>query len=82
MKHERAYTVLVHEDSDGSFWAEVEELPGCFGSGKNLADVETDIKQAIEVYIEALKELEQDIPEPTLRAPEDDSVRQWAIRVA
>ena len=81
MGHERAYTVLVHEDTDGSYWAEVEELPGCFGSGKTLAAVETDIRQAIEVYIEALKELGQDIPEGALEAP-DDNVRQWAIRVA
>lgn len=82
MGHERAYTVLVHEDTDGSYWAEVEELPGCFGSGRTLTDVETDIKQAIEVYIDALKELGQDIPAPTLEAPQDDNVRQWAIRVA
>lgn len=82
MGHERAYTVLVHEDTDGTYWAEVQELPGCFGSGKTLAAVEVDIKQAIEVYIEALKELGQDIPRPTLQAPDDDNVRQWAIRVA
>ena len=81
MGPERAYTVLVHEDTDGSFWAEVQELPGCFGSGKTLADVEVDIKQAIEVYIDALKELGQDIPVGTQQAP-DDNVRQWAIRVA
>ena len=81
MEHERAYTVLVHEEADGTYWAEVAELPGCFGSGETLADVETDIKQAIEVYIEALKELGQDIPEGSLQAP-DENVRQWAIRVA
>jgi predicted RNase H-like HicB family nuclease len=82
MGPERAYTVLVHPDVDGSYWAEVQALPGCFGSGKTLDAVQVDIKQVIEVYIGALRELGQDVPERTLDAPSDESVRQWAIRVA
>ncbi len=29
---------VVHEE-DGSYWAEVKELPGCFASGRNLEEL-------------------------------------------
>ena len=54
---ESEYTIVVHEDSDGSYWAEVAELPGCFGSALTLDELDIDIHEAIEVYLEAVAEL-------------------------
>ena len=51
------YTIVIHEDSDGSFWGEVSELPGCFGSGRTRDTAKEDTRSAIEVYLEALAEL-------------------------
>jgi predicted RNase H-like HicB family nuclease len=62
MATNQAYTVLVHKDLDGSYWAEVKELPGCFGSGLTLDAVEADIKQAIDLYIDVLRESGQPVP--------------------
>jgi predicted RNase H-like HicB family nuclease len=28
-----SYTVHTHHEDDGSLWAEVADLPGCFASG-------------------------------------------------
>jgi len=76
-----AYTVLVHKGTDGSYWAEVEELPGCFGSALTLEALEEDIKQAIEYHIEGLRDNGQPVPEGTQEARGQD-VLLWAIEVA
>jgi len=42
--------VKVHAEADG-FWAEVEELPGCFASGRSLAELERALNEAIDLYL-------------------------------
>jgi predicted RNase H-like HicB family nuclease len=76
-----AYTVLVHKGEDSSYWAEVEELPGCFGSGLTLEELGEDIKNAIEYHIEGLRDNGLPVPEGKLEGRGDD-VMQWAIQVA
>jgi hypothetical protein len=33
MKIPETVTVHIHKGEDGSLWADVEELPGCFATG-------------------------------------------------
>lgn len=40
------FHAIVHEE-DGSLWAEVEELPGCFASGKDLNELTEAVIEAI-----------------------------------
>ena len=47
---EREYRVLVHEE-EGSYWAEVAELPGCFASGTNLDELRAAVIEAISLYV-------------------------------
>ncbi len=47
---EREYRVLVHEE-DGSYWAEVAELPGCFASGRDLDELREAVVEAITLYL-------------------------------
>lgn len=42
--------VKVHAEADG-FWAEVQELPGCFASGESLAELEQTLNEAIDLYL-------------------------------
>jgi len=62
----RNFTVVVHEEDDKAdgFWAEVEELPGCFGSGDTLDELRQDISEAIELYLNALTDNGWPMPEP------------------
>jgi len=56
----RQYTVIVHEEAPedgGGYWAEVEELPGCFASGDTTSELEVDVSQAIECHTAALRRL-------------------------
>jgi predicted RNase H-like HicB family nuclease len=48
------FTVNVHKDEDGGFWAEVAELPGCITQGASIEEVEENVKDAIEAMLEGL----------------------------
>ncbi len=41
----------VIDEEDGSYWAEVEELPGCFGSGHDLEEVKESLIEAITLVL-------------------------------
>jgi predicted RNase H-like HicB family nuclease len=43
-------TVNVHPE-DGSYWADVQELPGCFASGDTLDELFNSIREGIELYL-------------------------------
>ena len=47
---EREFRVLVHEE-DGSYWAEVEDLPGCFASGGTLDELREAVVEAITLWL-------------------------------
>jgi predicted RNase H-like HicB family nuclease len=42
---------LIHEE-DGSYWAEVKELPGCFASGATLDELKEALVEAISMCLE------------------------------
>ncbi len=43
-------TVLVTRES-GTFWSEVDELPGCFASGRTLSELRDALAEAIGMYL-------------------------------
>ena len=44
------YRVLVHHE-DGSYWAEVVELPGCFVAGDSMDEIWEALPEAIGLYL-------------------------------
>lgn len=46
------FTAQVHLE-DGSYWAEVRELPGCFASGDTLCELFEGLREAIDLCLEA-----------------------------
>ncbi|MCW5785647.1 MAG: type II toxin-antitoxin system HicB family antitoxin [Nitrospirales bacterium] len=56
------YRVLIEQDEDGIFVAEVPTLPGCLSQGPTRADALKNIQEAIEVYLESLKAHDEPIP--------------------
>ncbi len=56
------YRVLIEQDEDGVFVAEVPALPGCLSQGQTRADALKNIQEAIEVYLESLKAHDEPIP--------------------
>jgi len=43
-------TVNVHHE-EGSYWAEVPELPGCFASGDTLDELFSSVREGIRLYL-------------------------------
>ena len=58
------YGVLLEQDEDGVFVAEVPALPGCISQGATRAEALTNAQEAIEAYLESLIAHEEPIPPP------------------
>ena len=43
-------TAHVHRE-DGSYWADVPELPACFASGDTLDELFDSLREGIELYL-------------------------------
>ena len=57
------YTVILEKGRESGYIAHVPALRGCVSQGDSREDAISNIKEAIEVYIEAL--LEDGLPVPT-----------------
>lgn len=57
------YRVLLNEEPEGGFTVTVPSLPGCITFGDNLDNALAMAKEAIEGYIEILKERGETIPD-------------------
>ena len=58
------YPVTIHPDTDGGFFAEIQELPGCMTQGETLEEVFEAIEDARHGWIQVAYENAQDIPLP------------------
>lgn len=59
------YTIRLKENSDGSFFAEIEELPGCMTEGDTKEEVLEMIEDAKKTWLEVALKRKINIPEPT-----------------
>ena len=50
--------IIIEEDEDG-FYAYCPELKGCQSQGDTLEEVQTNITEAVELYLETLSEDEK-----------------------
>ena len=58
------YRVLIEQDEDGIYVAEVPSLPGCISQGETRAAALSNIKEAIAGYLESLEAHNEPIPPP------------------
>ncbi|WP_461834389.1 type II toxin-antitoxin system HicB family antitoxin [Desulfothermus sp.] len=56
------YRVIIEQDEDGMFIAEVPSLPGCISQGETRTEALKNIQEAIEVYIESLNAHNEPVP--------------------
>ena len=61
------YTV-IYERGDTNWSAYVPDLPGCIATGKDRADTEKYIREAIEFHLEGMHLRGEIIPAPTVEA--------------
>jgi predicted RNase H-like HicB family nuclease len=57
--------LIVFEKTTHNFSAYLPDLPGCVATGKTRADVENNIRAAIALHLEGMREDGDTLPEPT-----------------
>lgn len=58
------YRVLLEQDEDDVFIAQVPSLPGCISQGLTRAEALCNVQEAIELYLESLRAHDEPIPPP------------------
>jgi predicted RNase H-like HicB family nuclease len=56
---------IVIEKAKRNYAAYVPDLPGCVSTGETREEVERNIREAIQIHIEGLKEDGLAVPEPS-----------------
>ncbi|MGB8217518.1 MAG: type II toxin-antitoxin system HicB family antitoxin [Candidatus Methanoperedens sp.] len=56
------YRILLRKEPEGGYMVTVPSLPGCITYGKTIDEAIEMAKEAIELYIESLKEHGEEIP--------------------
>ena len=56
------YRVYLEQDEDGVFVATCPALPGCVSQGKTRSEATSNIREAIEGYLESLRKHNEPVP--------------------
>jgi predicted RNase H-like HicB family nuclease len=55
--------VLLYQDEENNWIAEVPSLPGCHSDGQTREEAIARVKEAIDLYIEVLRDDNVEVPE-------------------
>jgi predicted RNase H-like HicB family nuclease len=58
------YRVLIEQDEDGVFVADVPSLPGCVSQGGTRDEALSNVREAIALYLESLEDHGDPVPPP------------------
>lgn len=58
------YRVLLQQDEDGVWVAEVPSLPGCVSQGRTREEAVANVREAMAAYLESLDEHGDPVPPP------------------
>ena len=56
------YRVIIEQDEDGVYIAEVPALPGCISQGHTRSEALDNIREAIAAYVESLQAHGEPVP--------------------
>ena len=60
---EHTFTVVIEQDEDGVFVATCPALQGCYTQGQTYEEAMANIREAIELHLEARRNLGEPIPQ-------------------
>jgi len=59
------FLVVFEKAADGTIWARVPDLEGCYSCGDTIDEAKKNVKEAISLYLEDLFEEGKPIPPPS-----------------
>jgi predicted RNase H-like HicB family nuclease len=59
------YLIVIERADDGGYGAWAPDLPGCVALGDTIEDVKHQMREAIAVHLEGLREQGELVPAPT-----------------
>ena len=69
------YKIRLHKEPEGGFTVNVPALPGCITYGEDVDEAIAMAKEAIELYIEELKDRGETIPD-------DSNTLEYSLNLA
>jgi|WetSurMetagenome_2_1015567.scaffolds.fasta_scaffold05729_4 predicted RNase H-like HicB family nuclease len=60
---EKIFDIVVHEAEEGGYWGECPALEGCYSQGDSLDELQANMREAIELYIETILNKRKRLPE-------------------
>ena len=64
------YKIIIEPQPEGGFTAYVPKLPGCVSEGETYEETMSNIKEALELYLETMKERENRLIEDDIHISE------------
>lgn len=64
-KENLSFSVIYRAVPEGGYISYVPVLPGCHSQGETLGEAETNIKEAISLYLESLLSRKESLPRET-----------------
>ena len=68
------YVYVIEKAADGSYSAYVPDLPGCTTCGDSIDEIKGNIREAVSLYIDSLREHNEPVPAPTSSVDVVDAV--------
>lgn len=59
--------VVIYEHGETNWGAIVPDLPGCVSIGDTYQEVQVNVREAIQLYLDFLREKGKPAPQPTMR---------------
>jgi predicted RNase H-like HicB family nuclease len=59
------YVYVIERAADGSYSAYVPDLPGCTSCGDTVDELKQNIREAVALYIESLRDHGESVPAPS-----------------
>ncbi len=50
------YAIVIHEDPESGYWAEVPALPGCYSQAETMPELLSNVREAISGVLEVMRE--------------------------
>lgn len=60
------YVIVIERGNDGSYSAYVPDLPGCTSCGDTLEELRINIREAVNLHVESLREHGEPVPPPSV----------------